>query len=203
MIKIIVAILINPVFWISVLGPLIQSVNYVWLRSKIGIPYNADSAPTGLEELRVTMNDNTWAYALNDFYTQIFVSIMSLIFVSIQTIKVYFEPLYQFTGEKVNSVFFSDSFTSFIYLFFLLFLLGSIYICLSGKLVSVEILRLYKPEKITGENRIPPIKSPLSLFRLIIIIYSLCFAIWSSTTLPSLVSKLNQTVQTTPSTITK
>lgn len=189
------AILSNPMFWITFLGPMITSNNLKILRGKLGLDYNIDDisgTPEELKDLHNVINKNQWVYAWNDFNTQLFVTIISFILVLTESLRITISMFYQCGTVKTLTAFTNSPETLSLLLCLFGLIVYSIYIFIGGEIISVEILKKYFPKdgKITGENKYPP-KTLLTYYRGSLILYGLLFSLWQSFVLSNIIKTIN------------
>ena len=114
----------------SVLGPFIQSFHFLWLRSKLGIGYKAkevgklpddlQSEENEIEDLRKALNENKLAYAFSDFNTQLFVTSVAFIFLTVNVFTIVSRFYIKSCGTIVQEVLFHDVHTLLILITFII-----------------------------------------------------------------------------------
>lgn len=189
--KIIYSILSNPVFWIAFLGPRIISMNLKFLRGRLGINYNDEHSPEELKDLHRVINKNTWVYAWNDFNTQLFVTIMSFFFVFIEPLKVVIVACSKYGTQLTLEKFVDSNFTLLLLILLIALFLLSLWMFFGDKLISIDILKKYKPVggTITGEDKNPPWTS-LTYYRGGLLIFGLLFSLWQAFELSGIIKSI-------------
>jgi len=128
-----------------------------------------------------TLLDNRYNYAFTSYNIQLFVLIMALVFLFIETIG-YIIKIYSW---KFNQSTYSAILTSVVIIFFGGLILGFLGSLLSGSFASDKIIDLYlksvelRPLSFMGINvGAPPPTSPITKWRIAILIYGIIFAMW-------------------------
>ncbi len=175
----------NPVFWTSIFLPSIFWLSYQWTEKKI-----RDDQENGLNEEKSNENKDSplsiiksdWSHAWNDFNNQLSIVVSSIIFAILQSWgvfnKIYDLSVLRNKDEHFLSLLFEDCSASalFFWLLVMTFLLAAKIV--KGKFSTLQNIRLYFPKDGKYKVSTPKLNSPLTIFRIFIILYSLLFMIW-------------------------
>nr|WP_294948793.1 hypothetical protein [uncultured Mucilaginibacter sp.] len=191
-VKSIVEYLVNPVLFISLVGPTLMEINLELMDNQHSHLNRSDKFNSLLS--------NEYNYALNAYNIQLFVLILSIIFAVIETVKAFYQignnyPILKLKHAIHNSV-------PTMGIIFLAFVLTFLFCkaLLSGSFASEEIVSMYLK---SNENKIgdflgvtiplPPFESLLTKYRIVIFIYGVLFLVWEKKGIPDLKRKLATT----------
>lgn len=193
-------VVFNPVTIISVISLIIHNNTVVGIRAELGIPYGMTLAQIDssthikppMKQLGHILNDK-WNYAMSDMNMQNLILIVAVILAFYQLINNLL-PLGNYNLNKIKVIIKSDTYT-ILFLTFSLITFGYIffYVYLGNKSAHIETLQYYLPSDniITGETRIPPIESIITICRYLIVIYGVISSFFFAYHFPKVLHKRN------------
>jgi hypothetical protein len=168
--------ILNPFVFISLLGPsLIEHnlilVNYAGYENQVNPTFKA-------------LLNNEYNYAFTSYNIQLFVLILAVFFLIAETFTLLFKLQLKSGGwDDFKNLFEESYWLSFLAILFIILILALTTCYLYGLFASPNIVNLYLKENeisplkfIKINTPIPPPNSPITIFRLCIIIYGIIFS---------------------------
>ena len=159
-------------------------MNLAWLRNKLNIPYggNLNETPPINDELKKIL-DNQWGYALNDFNTQEFVVFLTIILMIFTLFSKFFN--FNIDGEQFEFKPVSLPRTKhniIIFTLTILFFIAGLFFLMNGTFAEPRYIRLYLPKNgiMDGSFHIPPLESPLTIFRGLLVLLGIYISYWNN-----------------------
>jgi len=172
-------ILFHPVVLISLLGPLILSINLMALRDALNFPYGSMEVTGNFLELKKILND-MWSYALIDFNIQLYTSMLAWIVFYAEVVGLSIALLKRHNVIRITTQIKKSTLSLLLTIGIVLLFFGGLMFLISGSLSSPEVVKLYLPDglHISGGIRFPSLESSITWFRGVILLFGILLSVW-------------------------
>lgn len=175
------SIVLTPVMLISIFGPLINRINTLYLEHRLNQVPSVDYAALK------SVLENEWSFALFSYNTQMFTLLLAYCFIFIEFGRIFLPVFRKHRGEKLSELISQSTTTVIVISTMVLMILVGGYTFLSGMFSSPKIVALYLQGDLFSETiKFPPIESPITIARGIIVLQGLLLYYWDKRSLPSI-----------------
>ena len=177
--------LFHPVVLISLLGPLILSINLMALRDALNFPYGSVEVTGNFLELKKILND-IWSYALIDFNIQLYTSMLAWIVFYAEVVGLSIALLKLHPVTRITTQIKKSTLSLLLTIGIVLLFFGGLVFLMSGSLSSPEVVKLYLPDglHISGGIRFPSLESSITWFRGVILLFGILLSVWEQYVMP-------------------
>lgn len=179
--------LFHPVVLISLLGPLILSINLMALRDALNFPYGSVEVTGNFLELKKILND-IWSYALIDFNIQLYTLMLAWIVFYAEVVGLSIALLKRHHVTRITTQIKKSTLSLLLTIGIVLLFFGGLVFLMSGSLSSPEVVKLYLPDglHISGGIRFPSLESSITWFRGVILLFGILLSVWEQYVMPKI-----------------